>query len=90
MALEKSVQTKFGVDASYHKVIQGRPGLVEVAAYFSKDARDSACSPLCIKQYPCPFSYFDEAVLKQSGVSTITQAYEFLKTLDEFSNAQDV
>jgi len=54
---------------------------VRVTAYADKEAKDNSEEPMYSKQVMMPIAYSE---------NWVKQAYEYLKTLDEFSDSEDV
>ena len=100
MALEKEI-SKYGFTANkgyhvvdsvrYHKRL-GTPTVatgekntsMSVVSYSDKDARDAGSEPMKQESYQ-----FDLAT-ESDAEDILTQAYAYLKTLDEFKDAADV
>ena len=85
MALQKTVTTTHGLSASnaYHRVenvsLQGKNVIkFDLCSY----ASSSSESPFDVSDYGCSYDI--------DGSNPIQQAYEYLKTLSEFSGATDV
>ena len=100
MALEKEI-SKYGFTANkgyhvidsvrYHKrlvtptVATGEKNTgISVVSYSDKDARDVGLEPMKQESYQ-----FDLAT-ESDAEDILTQAYAYLKTLDEFKDASDV
>ena len=100
MALEKEI-SKYGFTANkgyhvvdsvrYHKrlvtptVATGEKNTsMSVVSYSDKDARDAGSEPMKQESYQ-----FDLAT-ESDAEDILTQAYAYLKTLDEFKDATDV
>ena len=100
MALEKEI-SKYGFTANkgyhvvdfvrYHKrlvtptVATGEKNTsMSVVSYSDKDARDAGSEPMKQESYQ-----FDLAT-ESDAEDILTQAYAYLKTLDEFKDAADV
>jgi len=99
MALQKSVEQNNGIIVTYHRVIQiyinqvSKNVSITVGSYLSKEIRDVNKSPVINKNYILESSdfdtYFTDSVLLTADKSSVKQAYLYLKTLNEFSNAID-
>jgi len=63
-------------DATY---ISGQQKILSVNFWFNKEARDSCCEKIITKQYPVSLESDDR-----------TDFYTYLKTLTEFSEAEDL
>jgi len=88
MALCGDISTDFGVNANYH-IIYGFKWSkfsaceILVASYLSHEARNSLASPLMIS------SYFTSEEF--SGYQpTVIELYDVLKSMDKFSQMQDL
>lgn len=88
MALQKQFTTDHGIDlsAAYFRV--ERPKLIsktrvdfEVCGYASAGAADTS-APVSLQGYSAPYVI--------AGENPIKQAYDHIKSLPEFSNAEDV
>ena len=96
MALIKDKETNFGITATYHRIENIRhERTIYVGSYLDKNARDNSKSPLETSQFylPTPEEITDLGIsedrLKLEGNSPKILAYEYLKTLDDFSDATD-
>ena len=100
MALEMSI-SKFGFTANkgyhvidfvgYHKRLvtptvnnDEKTGAITVVSYADKDARDAKSEPMKISNYHFTMDTTSDAK------DSVTQAYTYLKTLDEYKDASDV
>ena len=86
MALQKDYVTKQGVTGTYHKVNETLIN-IEVDVYLNADTRKAGSSFLERLQFEKTFT---EDELKVEGKSRKVLAYEYLKTLNEYSNSTDV
>lgn len=83
MAIQKTVMTKFGIEVenAYHRVsslfIQPKDKL----RFTLKSYKNVENYPFDEQQYMCEYN--------PSGANAHQQAYAYVKTLDEFSNATD-
>ena len=98
MALLKEIILPNGVPTNYHRIVSinkitNRTNLVEVASYISKEQRDKE-----IAYYENHENKADLNVLIETNfyekeyneTDTIKDTYDYLKTLDEFSEATDI
>lgn len=96
MALNKQINTVYGVFASYWKIthvdldrINGSSNLI-VSGYFDKNTRDSGFDPLKILEF-----YIDPSTFAQISSNTdvngdiVSGGYIFLKSQPEFLFAED-
>lgn len=83
MALKKSVVTSFGVNVSdaYHRVHNVRLITKESMNFAVQTSVDGKLPPFSDIQHFCDYAI--------DGENPIKQAYEYLKTLPEFSGATD-
>lgn len=91
MALEKSVPTRYGVAALYHRIAAAQVGwhdqgcLVTVFSYSSRAAREAGAAPLAVASFPFAGPAFDFA----GGEPSRPQLYARLKALPEWADAAD-
>lgn len=86
MALEKSLETPYGVDAGYWRILQvhldfvGLTARLIVGGYLNAETRQSGASPLAIKEYTTIF---------ESSQTELTREdlYGFLLSVPEFEGA---
>ena len=90
MALQLDKITDTGVVGSYWKITNIRRDayrnitVFDVSLYINKDARDSGKSPLDVNSYIA-----DSIDWVNSENNIVTDCYNYLKTLAEFSTAVD-
>lgn len=100
MALSKVVTSDSGVVLSYHRiglfnVVYSDTCMItmQVDSYVSEDVRKDKKKAVETKKYTINNTvfntYFSEAILKESGNSSRVQAYTYLKTLDDWTDAVD-
>jgi len=100
MSLKGNVTVKgnLPVNDAYLKVsrveITNGSGAEVVCGVYVDEEENNKGNLIEIKKYSCSTDDFDlffsEPVVKESGKSVISQAYEYLKSLNEFSGATDV
>jgi len=87
MALKLSKQNKLGYTMEYHKILsigyKKSELLISIGTYKDKSAKDSGCSPADMKNYHMPKSGYDTTSPDRP------QIYTYLKSLPEFSGAED-
>ena len=95
MALSKNVELDNGVVVCYHRVVSVNTitnvqNIVEVASYTSEDKRDEEIEAIENGDEMSVYinTMFFNTEYDQS--MTVEGAYEYLKTLPEFSDAEDV
>ena len=95
MALKKQIQTKFGVPAEYHKIIEVRidwhrqTAAITVGVFISEEIRRSGGMPIERREYP----WADTSDASSSFITdkpVRAAAYAYLKTLPEFTESEDV
>lgn len=88
MALRKNIELENGIVTNYHRIISlykmtNEITVIEVGSYVSREIREEEPEKdVCIVRKSYNVDY--------NELYTITDAYNYLKTLDEFKNAQDV
>lgn len=88
MALGKDKILDTGITASYHKITDVSATSIIVEVYKDGTARGAGSKPVTGMNYP--IDGFTEDELKLEGNSPLVLAYEYLKTLDDYSDATDV
>lgn len=89
MALLKSIRQTDGVVTNYHRILFTQSTInshnsIVVASYVDKEARNMELSE--IRPYKITKTYEKEYVENM----TIEDAYDYLKTLEEFEDATDI
>lgn len=92
MAVKKSVTLQDGNTAEYHKIrrIVDDARQVTVDIYKNKDARDAGKNSSKTNVYVVPEDVFTEDAFLPADKSPKRIAYTWLKTLGEFSGAEDI
>ena len=91
MALAKTINTRTGVDATYHKVTtitiswHTRECYADVYSYVSQELREQEKAPLTTRNYDFSGSEFVFDV----ELNISEQIYNKLKTLEEWTDATD-
>jgi hypothetical protein len=91
MALAKTVSTKFGVNATYHKLStitiswHTRDCYVEVYSYVSQDIREQEKSPIYTRSY----DFSGDSFTFDVELNISEQLYNKLKGLEEWADATD-
>ena len=91
MALYKPIRQEDGVTTNYHRVLfcqvtTNQQNSIAVLSYVDNEARENEKNGEISQPYRKSVTYetnYDESM-------TITKAYEYLKTLTEFSGAEDI
>ena len=87
MALKKNITLDNGVVLQYHRIISlhkitNEVDVIEVGSYISQDKREEEPEKdVCVRRKNYDMEYDEE--------STIADAYDYLKTLDEYEDAED-
>jgi hypothetical protein len=95
MALKMQIQTKYGIPAEYHKILEThinwchKTASVRVGVFVDETARRDGNRPIEQREYPRPASGpylfpFD------ADKPVLEAAYGYLKSLDEYKEAKDV
>lgn len=91
MALYKPIRQEDGVTTNYHRVLfcqvtTNQQNSIAVLSYVDNEARENEKNGYISQPYRKSVTYetdYDESM-------TITKAYEYLKTLTEFSGSEDI
>lgn len=91
MALKKSIRQDDGVTTEYHRILFVNSIInshvsIAVISYVDKQARDDELSHILESPYKKSTTY--ETTYKEN--MTIEEAYKYLKTLDDFKDAEDI
>lgn len=91
MALKKEIPTDFGVYAEYHRITSTTVDwmhdvtFINVSVYISQSARDAGKDPVNTTTH-----MFDKSTLNITpDDNVVAMSYELLKTLPEYTDAQD-
>lgn len=95
MALSKRITLPSGIQTNYHRIVAvthvtNVQTTVEVASYTGRGKREDEQAALAANE---PMDVFIETqllVVPYGVVSTVEQAYEWLKTTEQFADATDV
>lgn len=96
MALQKNTLTQYGVDANYWKLAQvnidcvGLTAHVELSLYVSRDARIAGNQVISSVAFDWSGENFPFTKDAMAAGSVYVAAYDKIKSLPEFSGAQDV
>lgn len=91
MALYKEIKQPDGVTTKYHRILfvqitTNRQNSIAVLSYVDDESRSSELTDTDISPYQKSITYETD----YDPDMTITDAYEFLKTLPEFEGATDI
>ena len=91
MGLIKEIDTKFGVTASYHKITCTNLNntSIEVSVYYTKQAKENKAIVMWRKTYSVPEDVITEDKIKVLNKTSLKLAYEYLKTLEDYVDAED-
>lgn len=103
MALKLSYSDQYGTTHgnAYHRVteinrdIMHKQIRIEVSTYKDKDARDGGKKEILRRYFELSaldegYSKFELTEIDKAGVNDIKQSYEYLKTLDDWSQAENI
>lgn len=87
LILKKELENGITLNESYHKIssVSCTSNVIDfnVEIYKDKEARENNKKAVEIKSFRCSHD------VTNTSVNSIKQAYEYLKTLDEYSNSID-
>ena len=91
MALSKQIELENGIITNYHRVVSinkitNSSTLIEVASYISKEKRDEEKENLTSNVF-INTNYLSK---EYDGEENIEDIYNYLKTTEEFSGAEDI
>lgn len=91
MALKKSIKQHDGITTNYHRILFILSSInshisISVASYVDEQIREEELNKVIESPYIVNHTY--EIEYKEN--MTIKEAYEYLKTLDEFKDAENV
>lgn len=91
MALYKEIKQADGVTTKYHRILfltktVNRQNSIAVLSYVDGDSRDAEKSDAMSQPYQRSITY----ETAYDGNMTIESAYEFLKSLPQFENAENI
>ena len=92
MALIKSITLDNGITVNYHRVVSvnnitNHASIIEVASYINSEKRQEEKTALENNQTMNVFIPSEYLGLPYNSTLNVNSAYEYLKTLDKFSNA---
>lgn len=95
MGLIKTIELDNGIITNYHRIVSlnkitNVANIIEVASYTSKAKRNNEIEAMQNQESMDVFIDTTYISKEYDADETITDAYDYLKTLDEFKNAQDV
>lgn len=95
MALIKSITLDNGVTVNYHRVVSvnnvtNQTSIIEIASYTSKAKRDEEKLKLTNKEPMNIFINTEYMNINYNKNLNVDNAYNYLKTLEKFSNSTDV
>lgn len=95
MGLIKPITQSNGVLTNYHrivsvKIITNAANIIQIASYVSKEKRDEEIDAIKNRCVCDVFIHTSQKHMPYNQDITINTAYEWLKTLPEFENAEDV
>lgn len=97
MALQKQIQLENGIILNYHRIVSlnkitNNQTIIEVASYISKEKRDEEIEYYQSTDENKSINVFIDTTYIDTEYDekmTIEGAYEYLKTIDKFKNAED-
>ena len=92
MALIKSITLDNGITVNHHRVVSvnnitNHASIIEVASYINSEKRQEEKTALENNQPMNIFIHSEYLGLQYNSTLNVNSAYEYLKTLDKFSNA---
>lgn len=101
MALQKKIQLENGVEVNYHRIVSitkitNQQTIIELASYTSESKRNEEIDALKQSQTSgeaVPINIFIDTKLinkEYNETDEVEDCYDYLKTLDDFKDAQDV
>ena len=94
MALIKSIELDSGVIVNYHRVVSvnnitNHASIIEVASYTSKAKREEEKQAIKNKAEMNVFIDSDYINIPYDSNLNVNSAYEYIKTTEKYSNAED-
>ena len=94
MALIKSIVLGSGIIVNYHRVVSvtnitNHETIIEVASYTSKDKREEEKVALKENKAMDVYIFTNRLSLPYSQTMDVTEAYAYMKTLEDFDGAKD-
>lgn len=95
MALSKNIELNNGITVNYHRVVSvnnitNQTSIIEIASYTSKEKRDEEKLKLTNKEPMNIFINTEYMNINYNKNLNVDNAYNYLKTLEKFSNSTDV
>ena len=96
MALKKRIIQWNGVPTEYHRIynienIVNQKTVIKLYSYINKDEREREKNkPIYIIRTEDIYLAVDEIELHYNDTLTVDDAYEYLKTLEKYSDAEDI
>ena len=96
MALQKRIVQWNGVPTEYHRIfniehVVNQGTTIKVYSYINEDERErEKAKPVYSIQTDDIYRVVSEEELPYNDTLTVDNAYEYLKTLDKYSDAEDV
>lgn len=94
MAIIKEIELESGVITNYHRVVSvnnvtNHSNIIEIGSYTSKSKREQEKEALINKSYVNVFIETKYIEKEYQETFTVVDAYNYLKTLPEFSGCTD-
>lgn len=95
MAIQKEIVLENGITVKYHRVVSvnnitNHSTIIEVGSYTSAEKREEEKEKLANKEPMNIFINTEYLNIDYDKDINVNNAYEYLKTLDKYSEAQDV
>lgn len=95
MALSKNIELNNGITVNYHRVVSvnnvtNQTSIIEIASYTNKAKRDEEKLKLTNKEPMNIFINTEYMNINYNKNLNVDNAYNYLKTLEKFSNSTDV
>lgn len=95
MALSKNIELNNGITVNYHRVVSvnnvtNQTSIIEIASYTNKAKRDEEKLKLTNKEPMNIFINTEYMNINYNKNLNVDTAYNYLKTLEKFSNSTDV
>lgn len=94
MALIKEIELNNGIKVNYHRIVSvnnvtNHASIIEIASYTSKEKREQEKEAFERKEFIDVFKETKFIEKEYEEELNVVSAYEYLKTLDEFSGSID-
>lgn len=95
MALSKNIELNNGITVNYHRIVSvnnvtNQTSIIEIASYTNKAKRDEEKLKLTNKEPMNIFINTEYMNINYNKNLNVDNAYNYLKTLEKFSNSTDV